>query len=158
MPLSPPGRHDVSLEVAGNYHTRTWRDRLDLLHEQRGLAQTLVLRSPVWERLLVPVRGEDEPRAAQGPHQSARVIVDLEPLAGGRDQRDVRSQALDLAFDVVPRAEPEEPASGQADQIRKGPALHVVGHAPRPAEVARHDAAVVVVLAVERRVQARDHL
>src|SRR6266850_8124575 len=125
MSLSPPGPQHVSLKVPGNDHASPRRYRLDLLYEQLGLPETLILGDAVGQGLLVPVGREDEAGPAQGAQQAARVVVDLESLARGGDQRDVRAEPLDLALDVVHRAKPENAVTRQADQIRERPTLGV---------------------------------
>src|SRR5262249_57967762 len=71
---------------------------------------------------------------------------------------DVRPASLDLPLEVVHGTEPEDLVPGEAQHVGEGAALDVVVHPARPAEVRGKDPAVVVVLAVQGRMQARDDL
>src|SRR5262245_3117165 len=149
---------EVRLEVPGDHDARPGRHRLDLLYEHVSLAQASILGRAVGQGLLVPVGREHQARPVEGTHEPPRVVVDLEPLPRRRDQRDVRFEPPDLPLEVIHGAEPEDLASREAQHVGEGAALDVVVHPARPTEVARHDPAVVVVLAVQGRVQARNDL
>ena len=110
-----------------------------------------------WLRIAVRIgmcRNDDRGKSEQ-THQSARVVVNLEPLTVRPHQGDVWPQPFHFTFQIVHRAHGQHLMPANANQIREVATFHVLVATERRCQTARRVAnipsrVVEVVLRVER--------
>ena len=96
---------------------------MDLAIKDLQAGDTRVLRGAKRDKVVVPVRRNDDGRKSEGAHQPTGVIANLHAGLPRANQYNVRPKAIDLALNIVHRAEREDLMTAEANQEGEGASL-----------------------------------